>query len=218
MVSVIAPASLSVGATPRTPQREIVPSCLPGCPTRPGALVDGVQPSGTVRRARSTFSLRDEGLYWEGSGQCLVLRPGGDGDRVNIGGDAPDDVVKTASPTLAYLRALDKKMDLVLEAEARLLSVWGGGSAALTKSGATWPRPRAISCSSETVFYPHRRTCLRFHIAWGRRPYPPLRTQFRQPAPRPVQNRNSGLSGMPPKSGDRHRRDHQDQEQHAGPF
>jgi predicted nucleic acid-binding Zn-ribbon protein len=35
------------------------------------------------------------------------------------GADAPDDVTKIASHTLAYLRALDKKMDLVLETQAR---------------------------------------------------------------------------------------------------
>lgn len=36
-----------------------------------------------------------------------------------MGADAPDDAGKIASHTLAYLRALDKKMDLVLDTQAR---------------------------------------------------------------------------------------------------
>jgi hypothetical protein len=33
--------------------------------------------------------------------------------------DTPEDVAKVASHTLAYLRSLDRKMDLVLETQAR---------------------------------------------------------------------------------------------------
>jgi hypothetical protein len=33
--------------------------------------------------------------------------------------DTPEDVAKVASYTLAYLRSLDRKMDLVLETQAR---------------------------------------------------------------------------------------------------
>lgn len=35
------------------------------------------------------------------------------------GADAPDDVAKIASHTLSYLRVLDKKLDLVLQTQAR---------------------------------------------------------------------------------------------------
>jgi hypothetical protein len=50
--------------------------------------------------------------------------------------DAQEDAGKVASHTLAFLRSLDRKMDLILETQARHTSVWDDWSVMMRKFGA----------------------------------------------------------------------------------